>query len=63
MKRLIPSAYAALILGIALVSVGCGSDGKDSSPKAPADAPKLEQKMPSGGGGGGKAAGPNMKSE
>lgn len=60
MKRFLHSGYAVLILGIVLASAGCGSDGKDSNPKAPADAPKLEQKIPSGGG---KAAGPKGQSE
>ena len=58
MKRIVLRLLAALVFGIAVV--GCGSDAKEVNPKAPADAPKLEQKMPTGGA---KPSGPKGKSD
>jgi hypothetical protein len=48
------------LCAVALVLSGCGD--KDSNPKAPADAPKLQPKSPVGGGPGG-AGGVKGKSD
>ncbi|MBP3958209.1 hypothetical protein J8F10_23420 [Gemmata sp. G18] len=51
MKRsVVRVTVSGFLLALVMSTVGCGSDGKEVNPKAPADAPKLEMKTPAGAG-------------